>query len=75
VIKTEGDTPPKQWWKSKTLWFNAFCAGLIAAEANLGMLKSLVPASVYPMLAFGIPIGNAWLRIITTQGLTFGVNK
>ena len=62
--------PAKRWWHSRTLWFNALCAGLAAAEAGFGALAPLLPVNVYGMLAFVLPLGNALLRVLTTRPLT-----
>jgi hypothetical protein len=69
VIVTAPATKP--WWKSKTIWFNAGMAALTAAEASMGLLQPLVPVAVYPTLVFSLITGNAFLRIITTQGISF----
>lgn len=59
----------KPWWQSKTLWFNAIAAGLVALESTTGILQPHVPVNLYTALAVGLPITNAMLRVITTQGL------
>lgn len=66
------DTPQatKPWWQSRTLWFNAICAGLAAAEAGTGLLQPLLPVPAYAALAFVLPVGNAVLRAATTTGIT-----
>lgn len=63
-------TEKKPWWKSKTLWLNAIAAGLVALEANTGLLRPLLPVSLYMVLAAGLPVANALLRVITTQALS-----
>ena len=60
----------KPWWQSRTLWFNAVCAALAAAEASTGLLQPLLPVPAYAALAFVLPVGNAALRAITSTGLT-----
>lgn len=60
----------KPWWQSKTLWVNSVAAGLAALEAGTGMLQPFMPANFYAMVAVGLPVVNAVLRVITTQGLT-----
>lgn len=60
---------PKSWWRSRTLWFNALCAVLAAAQAYFGLLQPLLPVNAYAFLAFALPLGNAVLRVLTTQPL------
>jgi hypothetical protein len=59
----------KPWWASRTLWFNALVAALAAAEAASGALQALLPADVWQLLTFALVVGNAALRVVTTQGL------
>lgn len=60
----------KQWWKSKTLWVNLIVAILAVIEANTGLLQPFIPADIYVLIAIGLPLVNAFLRVITTQQLT-----
>lgn len=60
----------KCWWQSKTLWVNAAAAALIALEASTGLLQPRLPVNLYTAMAVALPIINAVLRVITTQGLT-----
>ncbi len=60
---------PKVWWKSKTLWVNAVAAMLVALEAGTGVLQPMLPVNLYTVLAVGLPIVNALLRVITTAGV------
>lgn len=60
----------KPWWQSRTLWFNAVCAALAAAEAGAGLLQPLLPVPAYAALAFVLPVGNAALRAISSTALT-----
>jgi len=60
----------KPWWQSKTLWVNAIVAALAAFEAGTGLLQPFVPTNLYTLIAVGLPVINALLRVITTQGLT-----
>lgn len=62
----------KPWWQSRTLWFNAFCAAAAASEASYGLLQPVLPLPAYALLAFILPVGNALLRVLTTQGLGRG---
>jgi hypothetical protein len=59
----------KVWWKSKTLWVNAIAAMLVALEAGTGVLQPMLPVNLYTVLAVGLPIVNALLRVITTAGV------
>lgn len=59
----------KVWWKSRTLWVNAVAAMLVALEAGTGILQPLLPVNLYTVLAVGLPIINALLRVITTSGV------
>lgn len=61
----------KPWWCSKTLWLNALAATFLLAEANVSALQGLVPETLQKWLIFGLPIINVWLRVITSQGLSF----
>lgn len=63
-------TEKKPWWKSKTLWLNAIAAALVALEANTGLLRPLLPVSLYTALAVALPVANALLRVVTTQALS-----
>ena len=64
----------KAWYQSKTLWVNAIVAALAALEAGTGILQPLLPANFYAIVAVGLPVVNAVLRIITTQGLVLKSN-
>lgn len=61
--------PSKSWWRSRTLWFNALCLMLAAAELQLGVIRDKLPGGLYAWLAFALPLGNAALRAITTAQL------
>ena len=62
----------KAWYTSKTLWVNTTVAGLVALEAGTGLLQPILPPHFYAIVAVGLPIVNAILRIVTTQGLSLG---
>lgn len=64
----------KAWYQSKTLWVNAVVAALAALEAGTGILQPLLPANFYAIVAVGLPVVNAVLRIVTTQGLALKNN-
>ena len=55
----------KSWWRSKTLWFNALCAALGAAELGMGLLQPALPVNAYAVLSFVLAAGNAALRAVT----------
>jgi len=59
----------KPWWKSRVLRLNAAAAALAALEANTGLLQPLLPVNFYSTLAVALAVGNAALRVITTQAL------
>lgn len=59
----------KVWWKSKTLWVNAIAAMLVALEAGTGVLQPMLSVNIYTVLAVGLPVVNAVLRVITTAGV------
>lgn len=61
------DTKP--WYQSKTLRINAIAAALVALEAGTGMLQPYLSVNLYAAVAVGLPVINAVLRVITTQGL------
>lgn len=62
----------KRWYRSKTLWFNAVVLMLAAAESQLDVLKGSLPGGLFAWIAFGLPIANAALRLISTTALTAG---
>ena len=59
----------KPWWRSRTLWFNAICAALGAAELSLGLIKDVLPVDAHAVLAFVLVVGNTVLRAVTSTGL------
>jgi hypothetical protein len=59
----------KKWWKSKTIWFNIGVASLAALEASFSLFQPLIVGDVYAYALTLLTIGNAILRVITTQGL------
>jgi len=59
----------KAWWKSRVLWFNAIVSGLVALEATFSALQSLLPGNIYAISVTVLAVGNAMLRIVTTQGI------
>lgn len=63
-------TETKPWWQSRTIRFNALVAGLAALEASAHLVQPYLPGNVYGYGMLLLIVGNAMLRIITTQGLT-----
>jgi hypothetical protein len=51
------------------VWFNVLSALLAGAELNLHLLQQVIGASAYPVLMFGVIMGNLLLRAITNSGL------
>lgn len=64
-------TETKPWWKSRVIWFNTFVAGLAALEMSANLIQPYVPGNVYGYGLMFLTAGNAMLRIITIQALTF----
>ncbi len=60
----------KPWWRSRTIIVNAVVAGLVALEASSGLLQQVLPVNFYTAVAVGLPVINAWLRVITTSGVS-----
>lgn len=61
-----GVQPPgtPAWWKNKVFWLNAIVLGAAAAEERVGMLKDVLPGSVFVWVAFGLPVLNKAIRAI-----------
>jgi len=59
----------KPWYKSRTLWFNAIVAALAALEAAFGAFETVLPGNVYAWMLALLTMGNAVLRVLTTQGI------
>lgn len=62
-------TETKPWWKSKTLMFNAAIGALAALEASANLIQPYLPGNIYGYGMMLLTVGNAVLRIVTTQGL------
>lgn len=60
----------KPWWQSRTLWFNAIVLMLTAAESQVGLLQGVLPGGLYAWVAFGLPVVNAGLRLVTSTAVT-----
>lgn len=59
-----GVEPPgaPRWWENKVFWFNAIVLAAAAAEEQLGLLKDVLPGSVFVWVAFGLPVLNKAIR-------------
>lgn len=68
---TQDKPTSKPWWKSKTLWFNVLVLMLTAAESQLNLLKGALPGGLFTWVAFGLPVINAALRLISTTALVW----
>lgn len=55
--------------RSKTMVFNVIIAGLLALEPVFGMLQSVLPGNIYAWGSVILAVGNAILRVLTTQPL------
>lgn len=62
----------KPWYTSKTIIVNTLVAALVALEAGTGLLQPYLPGNFYTLIAVGLPVVNAILRVITTTSLTAG---
>ena len=60
----------KPWYQSKTIIVNAIVAALVALEAGTGLLQAYLPGNFYTIIAVGLPVVNAILRVVTTTALT-----
>lgn len=59
----------KPWYKSKTILINSGVAALVALEASFGVLQPYLPINFYSVIAILLPIVNAILRVVTTEGI------
>lgn len=55
--------------RSKTMWFNALVAGMATLEGGFNLLQPYVAGNVYAYLTIALTVGNAMLRVVTTQPL------
>jgi len=56
--------------KSKTIWFNLLVALMGSGEAAFGFLQPYIPGNVYGWGMAVLVVGNAILRVVTTQPLS-----
>lgn len=55
--------------RSKTMIFNMLVASLAALEGIYSVLQPFVDGNVYAYLTIALTVGNAALRVLTTQPL------
>lgn len=53
----------KPWYRSETVWGNAFALIVTAAELHLGLLQQVLPGNVYAWLAFAVAFLNTVLKL------------
>ena len=51
------------------MMFNLLVAGMAAFEGAFTVLQPHVPGNVYAYLTIALTVGNAMLRVVTTQPL------
>lgn len=66
---TLDNTQTKEWYKSKTMWFNLAVGVAAGMPMALPILQSLLTPGVYLIAMFIVAIVNIVLRTITEQGL------
>jgi hypothetical protein len=60
----------KAWYKSKTVWFNAASAALVAIESSIHVLQDVLgPAAYLPIVGI-VAAGNIILRTVSTGKIT-----
>lgn len=60
----------KPWYKSKTVWFNAASAALVAVESSIHVLQDVLgPAAYLPIVGL-VAAGNIILRTVSTGKIT-----
>ena len=57
------------WWKTGVFWFNAIVLLIAAIEDQLGVLKDLLPGSIYAWVAFALPLANAGIKAVRLMGI------
>jgi hypothetical protein len=67
LFEAQGSAKP--WWQSKTIWVNVIALAFAMAEANLQLLSGHLPGGIYAWTAYGLPIINMVLRMITKVGV------
>ena len=56
----------KNWWHSKTIWFNVAMTLCAFVESNSAALRGIVGEQVMPYLLLTATIGNVVLRFYTS---------
>ena len=56
----------KNWWQSKTIWFNVLMTLCAFVEANSAALRGIVGEQVMPYLLLTATFGNVVLRFYTS---------
>ncbi len=64
--------PPKHWYESKTIWFNAIVIAVGLATSATPALESFMSAEVYAVIATFVAFINAVLRLVTGQPIKSG---
>ncbi|WP_201594827.1 hypothetical protein [Psychrobacter fulvigenes] len=64
--------PPKQWYESKTIWFNAIVVAVSLATSATPALESFMSAEVYAVIASFVAFVNAVLRLVTGRPIKSG---
>ena len=55
--------------RSKTLMFNILVAGMASAEGVFSLLQPYIAGNVFAYITIILTVGNAILRVLTTQPL------
>lgn len=64
--------PPKHWYESKTIWFNAIVIAVGLATSATPALESYMSADMYGVIASFVAFVNAILRLATGQPIKQG---
>ncbi len=64
--------PPKHWYESKTIWFNAIVIAVGLATSATPALESFMSAETYGVIASFVAFINALLRLMTGQPIKTG---
>ena len=57
-------------WKSRTIMFNLFIAFFASLEGIYQVLQPYLPGNVFAWITVILTVGNAILRVLTTQPLS-----